>query len=272
MERGIDVMTEKPMVIDETQCRAVLDAEKKTGRKIVVTHNYRYAPKHQKIKELLMARRDRHDHVGRFQLVSRHEPRRRLLPPLAPAPREERIALGAQGVAPLRSDQLVDRRRAGAGLGVRQPRELRQERPLPPHELPHAVRTRTSARTTGTSTRSQNLVALYNDCESADGYQRDGCVFKEDIDIFDTMNAVVRYSNGVNMSYSVNTFMPVEGYHLAFNGTKGRLEVRDYERQPWDPGEENRDVPDQELRQARQDRDSDARPRDTAAATSGCAI
>ncbi len=40
------------------------------------------------------------------------------------------------------------------------------------------------------------------------------------------------------MSYSVNTFMPIEGYRLAFNGTKGRLEVRDYERQPWDPGEE----------------------------------
>ena len=54
MERGVDVMTEKPMVIDEAQCRAVLDAEKKTGRKVVVTHNYRYAPKHQKIKELLM--------------------------------------------------------------------------------------------------------------------------------------------------------------------------------------------------------------------------
>jgi predicted dehydrogenase len=32
--------------------------------------------------------------------------------------------------------------------------------------------------------------------------------------------------------------MPIEGYYLAFNGTKGRLEVRDYERQAWDPGEE----------------------------------
>jgi hypothetical protein len=58
-------------------------------------------------------------------------------------------------------------------------------------------------------------------------------VFKEDIDIFDTMNAVVQYSNGVNMSYSLSAFMPFEGYRLAFNGTKGRLEVRDYERQPW---------------------------------------
>jgi Oxidoreductase family, C-terminal alpha/beta domain len=52
------------------------------------------------------------------------------------------------------------------------------------------------------------------------------------------MNAVVRYSSGVTMSYSLNTFMPFEGYRLAFNGTKGRLEVRDYERQAWDPGEE----------------------------------
>ena len=43
------------MVIDEAQCRAVLAAEKKTGRKNIVTHNYRYAPKHQKIKELLLA-------------------------------------------------------------------------------------------------------------------------------------------------------------------------------------------------------------------------
>ena len=87
-------------------------------------------------------------------------------------------------------------------------------------------------------TRNKGNVDLYVNCESADGYLRDGCVFKEDVDIFDTMNAVVRYSNGVNMSYSVNCFMPVEGYHLAFNGTKGRLEVRDYERQPWNPGEE----------------------------------
>jgi hypothetical protein len=75
-------------------------------------------------------------------------------------------------------------------------------------------------------------------CESADGYTRDGCVYKEDIDIFDTMNAIVRYSSGVTMSYSVNTCMPIEGYRVAFNGTLGRLEVRDFERQAWDPGEE----------------------------------
>lgn len=41
------------------------------------------------------------------------------------------------------------------------------------------------------------------------------------------------YSNGANMSYSLDAHEPIEGYRAAFNGTKGRLEVRDYERQPW---------------------------------------
>jgi predicted dehydrogenase len=74
---------------------------------------------------------------------------------------------------------------------------------------------------------------LFADCEQADGYYRDGCVFREDVDIYDTMSALVKYSNGVTMSYSLNAFMPFEGYRLAFNGEKGRLEVRDYARQPW---------------------------------------
>src|SRR5918996_6053074 len=43
------------MVVDEKQCQAVLDAEKRNRRKIVVTFNYRYAPKHQKIKEVLLS-------------------------------------------------------------------------------------------------------------------------------------------------------------------------------------------------------------------------
>jgi hypothetical protein len=55
-------------------------------------------------------------------------------------------------------------------------------------------------------TKDPRLVSLYVDCEKADGYLRDGCVFKEDVNIPDTMNGVVRYSNGVTMSYSLNAF------------------------------------------------------------------
>lgn len=62
---------------------------------------------------------------------------------------------------------------------------------------------------------------LYVDAETADGYLRDACVYREDIDIFDTMNAVVKYSTGVNMSYSVKTFMPIGGTASRSTGRKG---------------------------------------------------
>ena len=38
------------------------------------------------------------------------------------------------------------------------------------------------------------------------------------------MNLVVRYNTGAFMSYSLNAFTPWEGYQVAFNGTRGRLE------------------------------------------------
>ena len=58
-------------------------------------------------------------------------------------------------------------------------------------------------------------------------------MFREAVDIYDTMTAQVRYNTGALMSYSLNTFMPIEGYHIAFNGSKGRLELRQFERQAW---------------------------------------
>ncbi len=237
MERGIDVMTEKPMVIDEAQCRAVLDAEKRTGKKIVVTHNYRYAPKHQKIKELLMS-----GEIGKLTSVDftwfldtthgadyfrRWHRLRAKSGSLWVHKASHHFDLinwwiDAEPVQVSALGSLVNYGKAGPF------------RHTNCRTCPH----KSNCSYYWDITKSPNLVALYNDCESADGYQRDGCVFKEDIDIFDTMNAVVHYTNGVNMSYSVNTFMPVEGYYLAFNGTKGRLEIRDYEKQAWDPGED----------------------------------
>jgi hypothetical protein len=47
------------------------------------------------------------------------------------------------------------------------------------------------------------------------------------------MSATIVYENGVQIAYSLNSFMPIEGYHLAFNGRRGRIEIRQYERQPW---------------------------------------
>jgi predicted dehydrogenase len=73
-------------------------------------------------------------------------------------------------------------------------------------------------------TKNARLKELYLDQEKYDGYFRDRCVFRPDIDIEDTTNLLVRYHTGVTMSYSLNAFNGWEGYCIAFNGTKGRLE------------------------------------------------
>jgi predicted dehydrogenase len=237
LDRGVDVLTEKPMVIDEKQCRAVLEAEKRTGRRIGVTFNYRYAPKHQKIKELLLA-----GAIGRvtsvdfsWYLDTSHgaDYFRRW--------HRLRAKSGSLWVHKsthhfdlvnwwLDADPVeVSAFGALQRYGKRGDKRHSHCRPCP-HKGDCSYY--------WDITRSRELVALYADCEKADGYLRDGCVFREDVDVPDTMNAIVRYSSGATMSYSVNAFMPIEGYRLAFNGTEGRLEVRDYERQPWAAAEE----------------------------------
>jgi predicted dehydrogenase len=69
-----------------------------------------------------------------------------------------------------------------------------------------------------------NHRSLYLDNEQYDGYYRDQCVFRPEIDIEDTLNVLVKYNTGATLSYSLNAFNAWEGYQIAFNGTKGRLE------------------------------------------------
>lgn len=42
------------MTIDEKRAQAILDAQKRTGREVRVSFNYRYAPHHTKVRELIM--------------------------------------------------------------------------------------------------------------------------------------------------------------------------------------------------------------------------
>jgi predicted dehydrogenase len=71
---------------------------------------------------------------------------------------------------------------------------------------------------------NNNLRELYLDNEQYDGYFRDRCVWRPDIDIEDTMNVIVKYNTGATLSYSLNAFNSWEGYYVIFNGTKGRIE------------------------------------------------
>ncbi|MED4161226.1 Gfo/Idh/MocA family oxidoreductase, partial [Halalkalibacterium halodurans] len=59
-------------------------------------------------------------------------------------------------------------------------------------------------------------------------YRPDACIFDEEINIEDTYVATVRYDRGTLLSYSINFSTPYEGYHLVINGTKGRIETKEY--------------------------------------------
>ena len=232
LDRGIDVMTEKPMIIDERQCQAVLDAEKRNNRKIVVTFNYRYAPKHQAIKEVLLSGEigkvlsvDFHWYLDVYHGADYFRRWHRL--------RNRGGSLWVHKAS--HHFDLVNWWLAADPTEVSADGTLRVYGKNGPFRhtncrpCPHKI----ECRFYYDMTSNPNRMRLYAGAEDVDGYYRDGCVFREDCDIFDTMSAVVKYSNGVTMSYSLNAHMPIEGYHLAFNGELGRLEIRDFERQPW---------------------------------------
>ncbi len=229
---GIDVITEKPMVTQAVDCQAVLDAEKKYNRKITVAFNYRYAPKHQKIKEILQS-----GEIGKITSVDFSW----YLDTSHGADyfrRWHRLKSGGGSLWVHKATHHFDL--VNWWLGA-DPVEVTAYGDLNVYGKAGAFR-HTNCRPCPHKakcpfywdlTKDARLMKLYAECEDVDGYMRDGCVFKEDIDIYDTMSAGVKYSNGVMMSYSLNASMPIEGYRIAFNGTKGRLEVRDYERQSW---------------------------------------
>ncbi|HRJ71431.1 MAG TPA: Gfo/Idh/MocA family oxidoreductase, partial [Terrimicrobiaceae bacterium] len=68
------------------------------------------------------------------------------------------------------------------------------------------------------------LKSLYLDAEKSDGYIRDRNVFREGIDIEDSLGVVVRYRNGALLTYSLTAFCPSEGFRATINGDRGRIE------------------------------------------------
>ena len=55
-------------------------------------------------------------------------------------------------------------------------------------------------------------------------------MFSDGITIEDNLALVVDYASGATLSYSLNAHSPWEGYRVAVNGTKGRVELEVIER------------------------------------------
>ena len=229
MEAGCDVITEKPMTTDAEKCGRILETCRRTGRSCRVGFNYRYSPPRAQVKDVLMS-----GEIGEVLSVDFHW----LLNTHHGADyfrRWHSHKKNSGGLLVHKSTHHFDLLNWWLGAvpvtvqasGRRQfytPAMARRLGLSGAHERCLTCPEKTKCGFYLDLAASPSHRALYLDCESHDGYFRDRCVFRSDIDIEDTMNVLVGYDNGVTLSYSLNAFNAWEGYTVSFNGTKGRLE------------------------------------------------
>ncbi len=233
MEMGANIITEKPMTTDEEKCQAILDTEKKTGKKVTVTFNYRYSPHRLKIYQML-----RDGEIGRITSVDFHW--------------YLDIYHGASyfrrwhGLREKGGTLLVHKATHHFDLlnwwlesdpeevfGYGELEHYGHNNPFRSpkcRDCPH----KEQCKFFWDITKDEYLMKLYVANEHHDGYIRDSCVWRNEIDIYDKMAVQIKYANKVQVSYSLTTYSPYEGYRIAFNGTEGRLEAWIKERQPWE--------------------------------------
>jgi predicted dehydrogenase len=233
MEYGADIITEKPMTIDEHKCQDILDTEQRTGKKVKVTFNYRYSPHRQKMYELL-----RSGVIGDIRLVDFHW----YLDVYHGADyfrRWHRLRKNSGSLLVHKASHHFDLLNWWIDSD---PAEVFAQGSLDFYGKNNDFRYTNCRGCPYTKqckfywdiTKDEQMMQLYVANEKYDGYLRDGCVWKEDIDIFDKETVQIKYANNVFVSYSLYNYSPYEGYRISFSGTKGKLDVWLKERQPWE--------------------------------------
>ncbi|MCL1863766.1 MAG: Gfo/Idh/MocA family oxidoreductase [Defluviitaleaceae bacterium] len=230
MDKGCDVITEKPLTIDEKKARQIVDAQKRTGRDLRVTFNYRYAPNNTKIRELIMdgaigdvfsvhfewlldtkhgadyyRRWHRNKHNSGGLLVHKSTHHFDLVNFWLGAEPENVFAFGELNFYGRHN---AERR----GMTEFTPRS--HQSPIKNDHFALDLE------------GNETLKSLYLDAEADSGYIRDRSVFADDISIEDTMGVIVKYNTNAILTYSLNSYMPWEGFNVNFNGSKGRIEYK----------------------------------------------
>jgi len=229
MELGCDVVTEKPMTTEAPMCQRILDTRAKTKRRCRVAFNYRYMPVRGQLKELLMGGAigdvmsvdfhwmlDTHHGADYFR---RWHSQKKFSGGLMVHKATHHFDLVNWWL----SAMPVSVRGAGR-RGFYTPAMAKRMGLASHHERCHTCPEKKKCGFELDLSKDPKLKALYLDQEKYDGYFRDRCVFRPEIDIEDSMNVVVTYDTDAILTYSVNAFSPWEGYVITFNGTKGRIE------------------------------------------------
>lgn len=229
LHAGCDVITEKPMTTDAEKCRAIFQAVEETGRSVRVAFNCRWAPGPAKVRELIAS-----GAIGSVKAVNL-----------------EYQLNTSHGADYFRRWHAT--KSSSGGLLVHKsthhfdmvnwwlnaiPEEVFAYGGLKFYGRANALQ-RGDAHYTGYERYSGVPEAqtdpfalslegsgksLYADAEAESGYIRDRNVFREDIDIEDTMSVLVRYRTGEQLNYSLVAYSPQEGYRVTFTGDKGRIE------------------------------------------------
>ncbi len=229
LKAGKDVITEKPMTIDDEKCRAILAAEKRSGRKVTVTFNFRFTPPMTLIHRLVQD-----GVIGEVITVDMHWPLD--------------LAHGASYFHRWNS-----RRAYSGGLQVHksthhfdvvnwiigdEPEFVSAQGGLAFYGKQGPYR---SKRCMGCPHKGKcqfylgldsepfwrDFIQLHRAAEKETGYVADSCVFDPAIDIEDHYSTMVKYKNGAKFSYSLQAWSPWEGLELQIQGKKGRLEYRE---------------------------------------------
>lgn len=229
---GADVVLEKPMATTADGCRTIAGSVAATGRDLVMTFNYRYAPRNSALREVIAS-----GAIGRPTSVHFEW----LLDTVHGADyfrrwHRDRERSGSLVVHKSSHhfdlvgwwlDDVPERVFASSGLRFygRENADARGLGPRPERGTgadgdPWALDLRADRRLRG----------LYLDAEQHDGYLRDRDVFGEGITIEDNVSLLVDYRSGVTMTYALNAHGPWEGYSVAVNGTEGRAELTVVER------------------------------------------
>ncbi len=224
LEMGCDVLTEKPLTTDEDKCQEILDAERKSNKNLIVGFNYRWSPYATKVKELLM-----NNAIGEITSVDFHW-----------------YLNTHHGASYFRRWHGL--RQTGGSLWVHKathhfdllnwwldsdPHEVFAYGSLEHYGSANAFRGNNCRDCQHTKsceyywdiTKNKRNVDLYMNNEKHDGYIRDNCLFRKEINIYDKMSAQIKYKNNVVVNYSLTTYSPFEGWRIAFNGQNGRIEA-----------------------------------------------
>jgi predicted dehydrogenase len=232
LDRGLDVVCEKPMTVDAPSLRRIVDAAERSTGELIVTFNYRYSPRNTLVRQLIADGRigevtsvhfewcldtvhgadyfrrwhrekDKsggllvHKSTHHFDLVNWW---------IDDAP----ATVFALGGLRFYGRENAERR----GLAPRP--ELGRDLPGDPYALDLAA--------------DGKLSALFLEAEQHDGYLRDRDVFSDGISIEDNMSVLVGFEGGASLAYTLTAHSPWEGYRVAITGTEGRIELDVVER------------------------------------------